>query len=437
MAGAHRAEAALNACAELLIIGAGPAGLALSSAYRGASRIFEQASEVGGLCRSVAFGGGVFDIGGHSFHTPHARVRDLVEDLMAGRWESQRRDARVAFNGDLIDYPFQGSIDQIADAEIRAECLAGLPQSPIGETDNFEDWIVARFGPGVARHFMLPYNRKLWGPDLRRMSHEWVSERVAGAEAPGQEGRRPLQRESRIAYPAEGGFVEIFRALAERCGPIEFGQRVTSIDAGARTLQTADGKSWTWDRLASTMSLPHLMRAIEGAPAELAAAADALDFVSLKVLLILVADQLETAPQRVYVADPQVPPHKIAFNHTSSQSLRRRPVHAIMAEIAWSPDRPLAADDVLTSRTIDWLAGAGLIPSPAAIIETRMLDIRYGYPVYTRDRAAAVDRIRAWLEPRGIHSFGRFGGWDYVNSDACILQGLTLADRLSRETAPI
>jgi hypothetical protein len=31
--------------------------------------------------------------------------------------------------------------------------------------------------------------------------------------------------------------------------------------------------------------------------------------------------------------------------------------------------------------------------------------------------------IREWLEPLGIHTIGRFGGWDYVNSDACIRHG--------------
>lgn len=416
---------------DLLIIGAGPAGLALSSAYRGFSRLLERENEVGGLCRSLEFGGGVFDVGGHSFHTPHRHVGELVEDLMAGHWQSQRRDARVFFRGKLIDYPFQNSIAQIGDPAIREECLQGLPRGGMSPAANFEEWIVSRFGEGIARHFMLPYNRKLWGRDLRRMSHEWVSERIAGAEKQEETGRKPLQKESRVAYPAQGGFVEIFRALAQRCGPIAFGQRVVEIDPANRTVRSESGESRVYRQLASTMPIPDLLRAIKGCPAELIAAADRLDFISLKVLLILVDDPLTQAPQRVYSADPQVPPHKIAFNHTSSPDLRARPVHAIMAEIAWSPDRPPAADAALTARTIDWLAGSGLIPSAASVLETRMLDVTYGYPVYTLERPAIIESIRAWLEPLGIHSFGRFGGWDYVNSDACILQGLTLAERLN------
>ena len=77
---------------DVLIVGAGPTGLALSHAYPGGARILEASGEVGGLCRSITFGGGVFDIGGHSFHSPHPEVMSLVEGLMAGRWNAQRRD---------------------------------------------------------------------------------------------------------------------------------------------------------------------------------------------------------------------------------------------------------------------------------------------------------------------------------------------------------
>ena len=80
---------------ELLIVGAGPAGLATAIGYAGPSRILEQSDGVGGLCRSLEFGGAVFDIGGHSFHSPHAEVTALVEALMSGRWTRQRRDAGV------------------------------------------------------------------------------------------------------------------------------------------------------------------------------------------------------------------------------------------------------------------------------------------------------------------------------------------------------
>jgi len=74
-----------------------------------------------------------------------------------------------------------------------------------------------------------------------------------------------------------------------------------------------------------------------------------------------------------------------------------------------------------------------LVRSAADVAEFRVEDIRFAYPVYTHDRPAILASIRAYLEPFGIYSFGRFGGWDYVNSDACIWQGWNLASRLAAE----
>ncbi len=424
----------MQASTDLLIVGAGPSGLALSLAYGAGARILESAGEVGGLCRSVSFGGGVFDLGGHCFHTPHPEVAALVEGLMAGAWATQRRDARVWFQGAMIDYPFQSHFEQVADAAIVRECRQGLADRDAGaRPENFEDWIEARFGRGIARRFMLPYNRKLWARDLRAMSCDWVSERIVGAETgPGAPAgaRRPLESVSEVGYPAEGGFGAIFEAMARAGGPVALDRHVDRIDPRARTARTTGGEIWPWRRLVSTMPVPRLLRAMEGCPADLVAAADRLDVVSLKIVMLLVAGEVGAAPQRLYVADPAMPAHKLAFNHTSSPALRARPVHAVMAEVAWSPAKPAPPDADLARACVDWMADAGLIGAARDVIETRIVDLPYGYPVYTPQRRGIMERIASWLEPLGIHSIGRFGAWAYVNSDACIHEAMKLAARL-------
>jgi hypothetical protein len=203
------------------------------------------------------------------------------------------------------------------------------------------------------------------------------------------------------------------------------------IDPDLRLARTADGRAWPWRRLVSTIPLPHLLRMTNGCPAELAADADRLEFVSLKVLMIRLATGVTDEPQRVYVADPAVPPHKVAFNHTSSPSLRARPSQAVMAEIAYSSEKPLAPDAELEAATIDWLVDARLIASRADVAEIRFVDVPHAYPAPTPERAAIVERARSWLGGRDISTIGRFGAWEYVNSDACLQQGLGLAMRLA------
>jgi hypothetical protein len=181
------------------------------------------------------------------------------------------------------------------------------------------------------------------------------------------------------------------------------------------------------------MPVPLLLRVIEGVPVELQEQADRLELVALRVLMIVVDDPLPDAPQRVYVADPAIPPHKVAFNHTSSETLRRRPVHAIMCEISHSAEKPLPHDEQLEAATIGWLHSSGLVPPHASITRIVHHDVPFGYPVYTHERPAIMAAIRAWLEPRGIFTLGRFGAWDYANSDECIRQGMELGRRLTAE----
>ena len=94
---------------QALVIGGGPSGLALAYGLQGDTLVLERESGVGGLCRTIHQDGGVFDFGGHSFHTPHSEVRELLENCLGVRFHYQRRDARVYANGRLIPTPSRSS----------------------------------------------------------------------------------------------------------------------------------------------------------------------------------------------------------------------------------------------------------------------------------------------------------------------------------------
>lgn len=422
-----------------IVVGAGPSGLAVAWRLGDAVVVMEKEHRVGGLCRSIEKDGGVFDIGGHSFHTPHPDVMDLVDGVFADGLFRQVRDARVYSHGSLIPYPFQQHYDRIPIPDVVRECEEGLSAASgnPGEAANFEEYIHRKFGSGIARHFMLPYNRKLWARDITKISCEWTSERVAGAKGSAErfeeqgEKRKPLQSDTRVGYPPRGGFEEIFRGISRRVSDLRTDCAVTRIDPVSRTAETASGEVHRWPFLVSTMPVPHLVRLIDGTPQELIEAADALEYMSLRVELILVGRRLDTSIQRLYVADPDVPPHKIALNHNSSDWLRQRDVHAIMAEVSISPEKPVDVDSIAPI-TIDFLTEHGILASSGDVAWSGHVDVKYAYPVYTHERPEIMQRVKAWLEDRDIYTLGRFGDWEYINSDRCLKKGLDLGERLSR-----
>ncbi len=427
---------------QALIIGAGPSGLALAYGLGDDVIVLEKEAAVGGLCRSIEYDGGVFDIGGHSFHTPHPEVRALVEDLLDEGLYLQKRDARIYSTGVLIPYPFQQNFDQIPDPEIVAACQSGLENAAghAAEAKNFEEYILRKFGSGIAEYFMLPYNRKLWARDITGISCEWISERVAAPKGEKQTfelkggQRKPLQSDTYVGYPKTGGYEEIYRSFVPHLPDVRLNSGIVRIDPGRHLAVTEDGQEFEWEFLVSTMPLPVLTRLVAGTPSDVVAASDQLEYMSLRVELLLVGRRLETSIQRIYVADPGIYSHKIALNHNSSETLRARPHHAIMAEVSLSPEKPVDVT-LIAQNTIDFLCEIGVLESQDDVIWQDHVDVKYAYPVYTHRRPELVQHIKDWMVHHDMYVLGRFGDWEYINSDKCVMKGLVLAQEL-REKYP-
>lgn len=422
---------------QALVVGGGPAGLSVAYSLQGNTLILEKEASVGGLCRSIHHAGGVFDIGGHSFHTPHPEVFQLVQKLLDGGLDLQQRDARVFTHGVLIPYPFQRYFDQIPDPAVVRACEEGLRNAPgnAAQAENFEDYILRKFGQGVADHFMLPYNRKLWARDISQVSGEWTSERVAAPKGE-QESfsttdgqRKPLQPDTQVGYPRQGGYEEIYKSFVGHVPGVVLNSTVVHIDPVARVATTQDGQQYRWEFLVTTMPLPILTRVLAGTPQAIQALSDELEYMSLRVELLLTGRPLDTSIQRIYVADPAIPAHKIALNHNSSGALRSRPVHAIMAEVSVSEHKPVDVERIAPS-TIDLLCQLGLLHGPDDIAWSGHVDVKFAYPVYTHQRPRLVQAIKAWLGQLHIYTLGRFGEWEYINSDRCVMKGLQLGREL-------
>ena len=198
-----------------VIIGFGPAGIGAALKLKN-SIVLESSDRVGGLCKSYNYKSTIFDIGGHSFHTPHKEVVKLLQKNTKIFY--QKRNAKCFLNNQIIDYPFQKNFSQLKNKKISIECKNGLFNAKPNKK-NYLTFIESNFGKGISKYFMLPYNTKLWGKKLNRMSTTWTSERVADPnkkekfQSSGGK-RKPLQSDTKVGYPQNGGFQEFFVNLS-------------------------------------------------------------------------------------------------------------------------------------------------------------------------------------------------------------------------------
>jgi UDP-galactopyranose mutase len=417
---------------QVIILGSGPAGVAAGIALGQRGLVLEAQETVGGLCRTIELDGAVFDLGGHSFHTPNPAVRELVFGAL--ELYEQKREARCYSHGVMIPYPFQDHYRHLPDPAVVQECQAGL-QGASGSADaaHFEDYLGRRFGTGIARHFLLPYNRKLWKVDLRELATDWVGERIAGAEKPGAASakqRRPLQADTTVAYPIRGGFGEIVRALARRLPRLRLGCRAIGLDPRKREITLHGGEVLRWRRLVSTLPLPRLLAITSAVPPELNASAGRLRSLPLALVLVVIGHPVDNPVQRVYCAQPGMAAHKIVLNHNSSPYLRSLPHHGILAEVSYLPGKTRAGDG-LDSQVIHDLLAMGLLRDRSDVRTTQIVHVPQAYPIPTHERTTIVRALKAWLEERDIFTVGRFGEWAYINSDEALARGLTLGRRLA------
>jgi len=273
----------MSESAAVVILGGGLTGLSAAYHLRPLSTIvLEREPEPGGLARTRVEDGFTFDCTGHLLHLRDAGIKELVERILPGAFAAHERRALIQSKGVLTAYPFQANLHGLPPAVV-GECIEGFVEALLrrardGEPDlarvNFREWVDATFGRGIAEHFMVPYNSKLWRCDLREIECGWVSwsiprptikEVLDGALGATIRG---LGYNPTFLYPKRGGIGILPEALARGCPGLRLGETVEAIDAAARIVTLASGARIGYESLVSTLPLDRLLAITGGLPPE-------------------------------------------------------------------------------------------------------------------------------------------------------------------------
>jgi len=430
-----------------VIVGAGPCGLACARELDRLGHrnwtLLERGAGPGGLAASVRDPAGfTWDLGGHVVFSHFGEFDALLEEAMGADVLRHDRSSFVRFGDRWIPYPFQNHLHHLP-PEVRDECLDGLAGAPGvagAEDPDFASWMLAVFGEGVTRHFMAPYNLKVWATPAETMSASWIAGRVSvvDRERAGSGADDPAWgANASFSFPAVGGTGEIYRRLAARLGErIRYQVAAVAVDPDARAVRTAAGETLRYDALVSTMPLDRLVAALAPAvPAPVRAAA--AELVANGVYMVGVGYESPLADSRswMYFPDPEVPFYRVTnfakYSPANVPDGDTSRYSSYMTEAAFSPSRPLARDG-LEDRVEAGLREAGVIAGRPPVASVHVERIEYAYPVPTIARDRALGAIQPWLMARDIYSRGRFGAWRYEagNMDHAVKMGIDAARAL-------
>jgi UDP-galactopyranose mutase len=422
----------------ITILGAGLAGLSAAYHLNAKYEIYESEKEAGGLCRSIKENGFVIDYGPHLFFSKNEYVCKFINALLKKNLHELESSVSQYSFGHYLKYPYNVNLHG-APVEIIKECISGYVNARHKvnkkKPENYHDWCLYNFGKGYAKHFMIPYAKKNWTVNPKRMTTEWVGKRIfmptleqilEGALHRSESKHNYI---SSFRYPLRGGMSSMIAGLVKKAGRIHYNKKAVRIDVKTKKILFQDGTSVHYEKTISTIPLPEMIRMIPDAPASIHEAAKRLINNSVYIINIGV-DRPRLSDHHWIYYDGDEPFHRIHFPSMLSEFNSPHGAGIVSAEIAYSRFRPLNKEN-LFDLTLDKLKGTGILRSSDRVIYHNTIDLKYAYVIYDHHRKVCVKTVRDFLRKHGIETCGRFGEWGYLWMDQTILSGKRVAEAIT------
>lgn len=310
----------------LVILGGGPAGLAVGHFARKAGfefQLLEASARIGGNAVTFVEDGLRFDSGAHRFHDRDpAMTREVMELLGADLLECEI-PSQIYHHGRFVDFPLS-PLNLFRALGLRASLGAGLSflkahLTHRGEQDSFEHHAVRAYGRDIANRFLLGYSEKLWGLPGSQLCPSISGKRLKGLNLrtfflETFQGRqaKSAHLDGRFYYPRLG-FGMIAEKLATSCGAerVRVNARVTGLLHDSRRIHAVevnDSEVIPVERVISTLPLSLTARLLASAlPTEIAEDMASLKFRHVVLVALFLNRASATRVGSVYFPDPGFP----------------------------------------------------------------------------------------------------------------------------------
>lgn len=440
-----------------VILGAGITGIAcayfLSKNRSGNYTVLEKDSRPGGICKSEFIDDFTFDYTGHLIHLRNPEIEKLIKSLLADNILKHQRKAWIYSSGVYTPYPFQANTYGLPKNIVR-ECVTGFIDAKIkhpaysGSTGNisFYDWVIRQFGNGIAKYFMVPYNRKLWRIHPRYLTCDWINTLVPQPKIidvlKGALGGQntAFGYNTCFYYPKYGGIQSLIDALLERVpdNNILFNTSITRIYPDKKTLEFripgCKQQKISYRHLVASIPIPELIKLIDRPPEEIISATNQLRCNS--VLCINLGFE-STAESRIHISDKhwvyfpedRYSFYRVGYYRNFSKYLCPENTDSLYAEVSYRSAERIDFQKT-AGKVINQLMEIGILSAKQKLMVVNLIPMPYAYVVYDFQRNKNLEIIGKYLAGKNIFTAGRFGAWEYSAMEESIIEGKTIANKL-------
>ena len=447
----------------VVVLGAGLAGL--STAYelcRAGARVtvLEKEDYLGGMACSWKIGPYWLDHGPHRFHSRDSGLIEHLYEVLDNDLVIRERLSRIYMQGKFFHYPLKAqNVLQNMPKRVLARAAWDYVSIRMKQwftkipDDNFENWVLKRFGRTLYEIFFGTYTSKAWKMPCNQISADWASQRISQANLwdtiqktlkPPKDGEvRSLVNE--FWYPAHGGIGQIGRKYGEKIermgGTIHRSAPVKRIEIengrAQRVVFEQRGReeSLDCDEIVNTIPLSRALEAFYPTiDAEVEAAIANLQYSAI-VFIYLEVDKPSVTPDHwVYLPEKHLTIHRISEFKNFSDDTAPGDKTVVCCEITcrmgdehWNLTLEEGAKIAIHDLEV-----VGLI-EPGVARGIDMHKLRYAYPIYDLTYKENLEVLkRAAKKVKNFHTTGRQGLYRYNNMDHSIAMGRRIAKTIAK-----
>jgi protoporphyrinogen oxidase len=427
-----------------IVLGGGVAGLAAARRLQQRGRsciLLERCPSIGGLTRTVNVSDFCFDYTGHFLHLSRFKTpADLpFAGLDNGDWQRIDRRSSCLVEGKMVTAPIQYNMWELPE-DLRNACVASYDvRPPLSASDNMSllDFIISGFGQQLADIFLIPQNEKTMSTSLDRLSMKAMGrffplpdeERVrAGIKRVSEK----KEYNSTFWYPRVGGIELLVRGLANGIQDIRLNEEVIHIDLDRRTVYTRSGHTFPYDEVLSSIPLPDLCRISSDENIR-----EQAQYLTHSTTICINLGLLGPCPPElnglhwVYTPDKSIPFYRVGCYSNISAGTCSVGFHSLYVEVGVGGDRVDQVEimEHIQPQVFGALSKLGWV-DPASVVCVATHVIRCAYAHLTPEREELMPGIAGRLSDGGIRLIGRYGQWDYMSMEDCILSAISAVDHI-------
>jgi protoporphyrinogen oxidase len=456
------AVADVNGGRQVVVIGAGPAGLtAAHELTRHGVRpvVLEKEALVGGLARTESYRGFHFDLGGHRFFTKVREVQTMWREVLGEDFIRRPRLSRIYYAGRYFHYPLRpwNAIAGLGPLQALLVCASYLRWQirPHRQEETFEQWVTNRFGRRLYRVFFKTYTEKVWGVPCSELKAEWAAQRIKDLSLRTAVLNMFLRPRTTIRtlidefdYPRRGPgmmWAAVQAGVEGGGGTVRTTAEVVTIHREGNRIRgvtvAVDGRTETVPAtdVISSMPITELVARMDPpAPGAVRDAAAHLTYRDFLTVCLIVRGTGLFPDNWIYVHDPGVRVGRIQNFGNWSPDMVPDPSCTSLGleyfctegdEVWRMPDAELVA---LGAQEVERIG----LARAADVVDGCVVRVPKAYPVYDASYRDQLAVVRDWVDGlENLQTIGRNGLHRYNNQDHAMLTGmLAVRNLLDGET---